>query len=128
MELREWPVPPLPWLFCSAICRGKLSSQNPFDLRVFLTAGNAVWKISLVQIMLPFSTLNDLLYDTFDKVMDFVLWGRLSTLVHGHYIVNICYRIGNFSRITFVLRDIYLKLSSSKKVRPYTCAAAPASE
>ena len=78
--------------------------------------------------MLPFSALNDLLYDTFDKVMDFVLWGRFSTLVHGQYIVNICYLNGNFSRITFVLRDIYLKLSSSKKVRPYTCSAAPASE
>ena len=24
-----------PWLFCSAICRSKLSSQNPFELRVF---------------------------------------------------------------------------------------------
>ena len=26
---------PLPWLFCSDICRGKLSSQNPSELRVF---------------------------------------------------------------------------------------------
>ena len=35
LELREWPVPPLPNKFCSAICRSKLSSQNPFELRVF---------------------------------------------------------------------------------------------
>jgi len=26
---------PLPWLFCSDICRGKLSSQNPFEIRIF---------------------------------------------------------------------------------------------
>ena len=35
LELKARSVPPLPDKFCSAICRSKLSSQNPFDLRVF---------------------------------------------------------------------------------------------
>ena len=35
LELEAVSASPLPWLFCSAICRGKLSSQNPFELCVF---------------------------------------------------------------------------------------------
>ena len=35
LELEAGPVLPLPWLFCSAICGDKLSSQNPFELRGF---------------------------------------------------------------------------------------------
>lgn len=31
---------PLLCLFCSSICRGKLSSQNPSGIAYFLTAGN----------------------------------------------------------------------------------------
>ena len=112
------PAPP--WLFCSAICRSKLSSQNPFDLRVFLTAGNTAWKISLVQIILPFPTFGGLLYDTLDGVMVFALLGEFPILIHGLSIINFYFLDGNFSRIAFVLRDIYLKVSSSKKVRPYT--------
>ena len=34
-ELEAGPVLPLPWPFFSAICQGKLSSQNPSELRVF---------------------------------------------------------------------------------------------
>ena len=109
-----------PCLFCSAICRSKLSSQNPFDLRVFLTAGNTAWKISLVQIILPFPTFGGLLYDTLDGVMVFALLGEFPILIHGLSIINFYFLDGNFSRIAFVLRDIYLKVSSSKKVRPYT--------
>ena len=26
---------PLPCMFCSDICKGKLSSQNPFEIRIF---------------------------------------------------------------------------------------------
>ena len=35
LELVAVSASPLPWLFCSAICGGKLSSQNPFGLRGF---------------------------------------------------------------------------------------------
>ena len=35
LELEAVLPMPLPWLFCSAICGGKLSSQNPFELRIF---------------------------------------------------------------------------------------------
>ena len=35
LELEAVSSMPLPWLFCSAICEGKLSSQNPFELRGF---------------------------------------------------------------------------------------------
>ena len=35
LELEAVSLMPLPWLFCSAICGGKLSSQNPFELRGF---------------------------------------------------------------------------------------------
>ena len=71
--------------------------------------------------MLPFSTLNDLLYDTFDSVMDFTLLRQFPKLVHGHSIINFYFHDEHFTGIAFVLRDIYLKGSSSKKVRPYTC-------
>ena len=26
---------PHPWLFCLGLCRGKLSEQNPFEIRIF---------------------------------------------------------------------------------------------
>ena len=32
LELVAVSPMPLPWLFCSAICGGKLSSQNPFEI------------------------------------------------------------------------------------------------
>ena len=60
---------PLPCLFFSDICRGKLSSQNPFEIRIFLTAGTTSGKISLVQITSPFSGLGDFLYGTFEPTM-----------------------------------------------------------
>jgi len=60
---------PLPWLFCSDICRSKLSSQNPSELRVLMTAGNTAGKISLVQITSTFSSMGDLLYDTFESTI-----------------------------------------------------------
>ena len=68
-ELEAGPVPPLPWLFCSDICRSKLSSQNPSELRVSMTVGNTAGKISLVQMATPFSTLRAFLYGTFDGTM-----------------------------------------------------------
>lgn len=58
-----------PWLFCSDICRSKLSSQNPSELRVFMAAGNTAGKISLVQITSPFSSLRDFLYGTFKIII-----------------------------------------------------------
>ena len=32
LELEAVSLMPLPWLFFSAICRGKMTSQNPFEL------------------------------------------------------------------------------------------------
>ena len=52
--------------------------------------------------------------------MVFALLGEFPILIHGLSIINFYFLDGNFSRIAFVLRDIYLKVSSSKKVRPYT--------
>ena len=34
-ELEAVSVLPLPWLFCLDICRGKLSSRNPSEIRIF---------------------------------------------------------------------------------------------
>lgn len=53
---------PLPWLFCSSICRGKLSSQNPSGNAYFLTAGNTAGKISLVRITATYFGLENFLY------------------------------------------------------------------
>ena len=58
-----------PWLFCSAICRSKLSSQNPSELRVFMAAGIASGKISLVQITTTYFSLGDFLHDHLETVI-----------------------------------------------------------
>ena len=68
-----------PWLFCSAICKSKLSSQNPSELCVFMAAWNTVSKISLVQITSPFSGLGDFLYGTFETI---IVWTCFSGKFH----------------------------------------------
>lgn len=82
-ELKAWLVPPLPDEFCSAICRSKLSSQHPFELRVFLTAGNTAWKISLMQIGSTFSGLGGFLHDNWGMVMELMRFMRIYRTFDG---------------------------------------------
>ena len=79
MELEEVSALPLPWLFCSDICRGKLSSQNPSEIRIFLTAGNTVGKISLVQITATYFGMGGFLHGTFETI---IVWTRFSGKFH----------------------------------------------
>ena len=53
-----------------------MSSQNPSELCVFMTAGTATGKISLVQITSPFSGLNGFLYGTFESIIVGICFGE----------------------------------------------------
>lgn len=61
-------TPPLTVLF--GHLPGQIVLSEPLLILSFLTAPLAADKMSLVQITSPFSSLGDLLYDTFEVVID----------------------------------------------------------
>ena len=61
-------APPLTVLF--GHLPGQIVLSEPLLILSFLTASLAADKMSLVQITSPFSSLVDLLYDTFEVVID----------------------------------------------------------
>ena len=61
-------TPPLTVLF--GHLPGQIVLSEPLLILSFLTASLAADKMSLVQITSPFSSLVDLLYDTFEVVID----------------------------------------------------------
>ena len=112
---------PLPWLFCSGLCRSKLSSQNPSELRVFMAAGNTAGKISLVQITAPFSGLGGFLHGHFETI---IVWTCFSGKFHtflgprGRKFLLLSYR--------FCATDCYVKahihtVAIAKKITQYFC-------
>ena len=89
---------------------------EPLWISCFLTAGNTAGKISLVQIMSPFSCPRDFLHDHLGTVMVGTWFNRKIRTFPAFRRKNsgICHTESTHS--TFVLQVLIVKLSSSKKI------------